>query len=317
MHSPAAPQGHLLYDCSAHFRLHWLGTKLREDAQGVQTRCPDAGNDYAVQVRVARGGSRTHRHRHTDKHSHTDTHAPPREQALPYIPCTRTGLQAAVGERYPFPLDGLFFVAKGAAHEAGPTPFVLIWKDASTSSFLFDGTRAGHTGPLPPLCATLQLGADGSLRLLDGTAPEGVGPTSADAAAAAQRSGRDLVTLAVSAVHVETGGEGLVAVEGATYRRQPSPAKTLPDSLSKLLFQHQLRTAPLTLERVLAVRAPRLLPPTPPPCLWGALPLTSATVSGGRPGGTGSEPSWRGGWARDGRRGGGRRVGASERERRP
>lgn len=253
-----------MYDCSAHFRLSWLATKMREDAEGADTRRPDAGNDYAMQVRVpARWAGPTDSPQ--AQFAGADWLPFSRlfsRQALPFIPCTRASLHAAVAGSYPFPLDGLYFVSKGAAHEAGPTPFVLIWKDASTSSFLFDGTRAGHTGPLPPLCVTLRGDADGMMRTLDGTAPEGLGAVMAQASAAAQRSGRDLFTVAVSAVHVEAGGEGRVAVEGAQYRRQPSPAKSLPDPLSKLLFQHLLRTTPLTLDRLLAVRCP------PPAQCW-------------------------------------------------
>lgn len=57
-------------------------------------------------------------------------------QATPYHECDRQGLAHAYSSPMPFIKDGLLFYLKAAHYQLGPTPLVLVWKDASVTRYL-------------------------------------------------------------------------------------------------------------------------------------------------------------------------------------
>lgn len=63
-------------------------------------------------------------------------HPPPCVQPTPYHECDRQGLAHAYASPVPFIKDGLLFHFKAAHYQLGPTPLVLLWKDASVARYL-------------------------------------------------------------------------------------------------------------------------------------------------------------------------------------
>lgn len=61
-------------------------------------------------------------------------------QPTPYHECDRQGLAHAYSSPVPFIKDGLLFHLKSAHYQLGPTPLVLLWKDASVARYLGVGS---------------------------------------------------------------------------------------------------------------------------------------------------------------------------------
>ncbi|CAM9508003.1 unnamed protein product, partial [Ectocarpus sp. 4 AP-2014] len=59
-----------------------------------------------------------------------------RIKPTPYHECDRQGLAHAYASPVPFIKDGLLFYLKTAHYQLGPTPLVLMWKDASVARYL-------------------------------------------------------------------------------------------------------------------------------------------------------------------------------------
>lgn len=104
-------KGYSMCDCSAEFRLFWVGSKLEE-----------AGA-------TAVAGSAPH---------HARRFAP-----VPAYRCTPEGLTAAHSGPVPFTRDGLWLLHREAHYAAGPTPLALLWKDAASSRYVIDTDPAG------------------------------------------------------------------------------------------------------------------------------------------------------------------------------
>eukprot|EP00752_Nemacystus_decipiens_P013797 g12249.t1 len=96
-------KGYPLYDCNADFRFYWVRTKLQE-ADGPLDSITSR-NAYRI-------------------------------KPTPYHECDRQGLAHAYSSPVPFIKDGLLFHLKSAHYQLGPTPLVLLWKDASVARYL-------------------------------------------------------------------------------------------------------------------------------------------------------------------------------------
>ncbi|CAM9132949.1 unnamed protein product [Scytosiphon promiscuus] len=92
-----------LYDCNTDFRFYWVRTKLMEADGPLDT--VSSRNAYRI-------------------------------KATPYHECDRQGLAHAYSSPMPFIKDGLLFHLKAAHYQLGPTPLVLMWKDASVTRYL-------------------------------------------------------------------------------------------------------------------------------------------------------------------------------------
>ncbi|CAM9115953.1 unnamed protein product, partial [Hapterophycus canaliculatus] len=92
-----------LYDCNTDFRFYWVRTKLMEADGPLDT--VSSRNEYRI-------------------------------KATPYHECDRQGLAHAYSSPMPFIKDGLLFHLKAAHYQLGPTPLVLVWKDASVTRYL-------------------------------------------------------------------------------------------------------------------------------------------------------------------------------------
>eukprot|EP00903_Cladosiphon_okamuranus_P016060 g14826.t1 len=96
-------KGYPLYDCNTDFRFYWVRTKLQE-ADGPLDSVTSR-NAYRI-------------------------------KSTPYHECDRQGLAHAYSSPVPFIKDGLLFHLKSAHYQLGPTPLVLLWKDASVARYL-------------------------------------------------------------------------------------------------------------------------------------------------------------------------------------
>jgi snurportin-1 len=99
-------KGHGLTDCSAEFRVYWLGTKLAE----ARTAISSSRNPCAI-------------------------------VPLPYAPCTPAQLQQVYAGETPFKgaaKDGMLFLHRESLYEPGPSPLLLSWADGSCSQRFYD-----------------------------------------------------------------------------------------------------------------------------------------------------------------------------------
>ncbi|CAM9613617.1 unnamed protein product [Ectocarpus sp. 6 AP-2014] len=96
-------KGYPLYDCNTDFRFYWVRTKLLEADGPLDT--VTSRNAYRI-------------------------------KPTPYHECDRQGLAHAYASPVPFIKDGLLFYLKTAHYQLGPTPLVLLWKDASVARYL-------------------------------------------------------------------------------------------------------------------------------------------------------------------------------------
>ncbi|CAM9998491.1 unnamed protein product, partial [Ectocarpus sp. 13 AM-2016] len=96
-------KGYPLYDCNTDFRFYWVRTKLLEADGPLDT--VSSRNGYRI-------------------------------KPTPYHECDRQGLAHAYASPVPFIKDGLLFYLKTAHYQLGPTPLVLLWKDASVARYL-------------------------------------------------------------------------------------------------------------------------------------------------------------------------------------
>mmetsp|Transcript_3243 Transcript_3243/g.5042 ORF Transcript_3243/g.5042 Transcript_3243/m.5042 type:complete len:417 (-) Transcript_3243:5-1255(-) len=199
------------YDCEAEFRFFWLHTKFEETAG------------------LSGGGAVAHSFR-----------------AVPHWECSLTGLEQAYRSPLPYPRNGLLFYHREGQYEIGLTPLVLLWKDATITTYLdADGEEtialkalqlstephqlALHTFegiPLVPLPSQLQ------------TAPVVCG---------------DVVRGAVASVGYTDSG--VPHVTGFQMHKVLSGKRVEGDSWSKILFKHQLRTSPITIDHIASVVA--------------------------------------------------------------
>eukprot|EP00887_Chlorella_sp_A99_P000428 scaffold17.g428.t1 len=210
-------RGHSLYGCTTEFRLFWAATKLAEEA--------------------AEAGA-------------APTSARPRRfLPLPAYPATPAGLRAAHSSPVPFTQasgqggggvpDGIYFLHREAHYTPGQTPLALVWKDAACSRYL----------------ATLEYRMDRTVATHD-DAPVVLGrmPEAFVASAGGRlRPGRLLrFAIGPGGFQFRDGqpvGADLHFLGPANQRRGRA------DSLSKIVFQHLARTAPITLDALLAAAA--------------------------------------------------------------
>ncbi|CAN0576217.1 unnamed protein product, partial [Ectocarpus sp. 12 AP-2014] len=108
--------GYPLYDCNTDFRFYWVRTKLLEADGPLDT--VSSRNGYRIKVRYIPAPSTFCIF-----------------QPTPYHECDRQGLAHAYASPVPFIKDGLLFYLKTAHYQLGPTPLVLLWKDASVARY--------------------------------------------------------------------------------------------------------------------------------------------------------------------------------------
>ncbi|KAK8812139.1 hypothetical protein WA556_004264 [Blastocystis sp. ATCC 50177/Nand II] len=158
----------------------------------------------------------------------------------PFFDCTESSLRRVYESSFPFQLNGLLFLQKTGRVDAGCSPLQLLWKDAHTAQYFVNTDRDGVV--LQRQEVTL-LYAQGCLVSLEGVAVgEGVLEGVLEAA---------LVRCAIEGVTRGEGGEW--RIERIEPLGLASMAKTLPDSLSKIVFQEMARVEPLSFEQILGV----------------------------------------------------------------
>lgn len=171
-----------------------------------------------------------------------------RFQNLPFFPCDSHGFNSAYQQNLGFLKNGLFFKSKKGPYIPGVNPYFLLWKDSGCCQSLYQNSMS-ETFP-----GYLKLNKSGSLITLDGVtlrrlSPEEMGQYDV-------RKG-DLVKVEIneddfSGVKIEEIAENnslilanLKVVGSARVKR-----RALPDTLSKLLFIHHIKSKPLTMSQI-------------------------------------------------------------------
>ncbi|GMH32746.1 hypothetical protein BSKO_00580 [Bryopsis sp. KO-2023] len=206
-------KGMPLCDCAAEFRLYWVREKLKES--GVLDR-------------------KNQKYRFDLVSSH---------------PCTSQGLAAAVQGPVPFVRDGILLAHKEGHYVAGITPLMLLWKDASCSTYFLDTDGSGQ---LPQYqMVTLTFDGDRHVETED-FPPVRLGSLCDDAIAAhsqALKKGR-LVKFTIQE-------QGIRIVDGEPqsadlhFQGLANQRKGRADSISKILFQYYARAGRISFDLLL------------------------------------------------------------------
>ena len=240
-------RGHRVTECTAEFRLFWLASKLAELPAEAATR------------------------------------GLPRFRALPYAPATPEAIRGAhSGAGLDAQVDGLLFLHREAHYVPGSTPLALLWKDAACSRYFIDTDKDGAIIFLISCCSLRVLLARRVLWHLsppfacpagtilpalqmvlvyqmDGTVATGDDPSwvlGRLPVEFTQRLGGKLTPGTL--LRFELGPQGFALApdgkpSGADLRLLGAAGsrRGRADALSKVLFQHAARTAPLSLEVLL------------------------------------------------------------------
>lgn len=207
--------GHELHDCTAEFRLFWKQSKMSE--------VPQLSTPLDAPAFVS----------------------------LPVLIPTPEGLHKAYNDNLPFIRDGLLFMHKEACYHGGQTPLALVWKDSQTSRYSIDTDASGI--PLDKQYVTLIYSGNEQRDMVTGDDwPMAVASLPRDFTikmAAHLERGKNLkFILPEDGVHELDNGNfwlNLVFVGAVNQRRKKA------DMISKILFQHMLRTQPLQFAHLL------------------------------------------------------------------
>jgi len=203
-----------MYDCTAEFRFFWLHSQLAD----VGAPADRGGGAFAF-------------------------------ANVPYYECDAAGLAAAYSAPVPYLKDGLLFFAKRGHYDPGLTPLVLLWKDAATTRYF--SPADDH------VFAVLQTDARGARRTCDSVAVAAVDGGARQAPRAGDLARYEIVLCGGGSPRPpcdEEDADDAPPVRGvaARFDKACSLKRPLADSWSKIVFALRHRTAPLTIETILA-----------------------------------------------------------------
>mmetsp|Transcript_37205 Transcript_37205/g.71346 ORF Transcript_37205/g.71346 Transcript_37205/m.71346 type:complete len:446 (+) Transcript_37205:164-1501(+) len=210
-------KGQAIYDCGYEFRAFWVACKMQE--------CD-----------AAQPPSPSHRYRLVP---------------LPAYECTPEGLQAAYQSPVPYIRGGLTFYNKEGHYTLGPTPLIMVWKDAQCSRYFIDTDKDGVV--LPQQRAVLRYTADGSL--VTGDDPPVV-MANLPASFVQMQADKLRPGLLIRCV---IGNQGMHIVDGRPVAAEvhwdglANQRRGGADSFTKVLFQYAARHQPLTIQHILEV----------------------------------------------------------------
>ncbi|CAH0481334.1 unnamed protein product [Peronospora belbahrii] len=164
------------------------------------------------------------------------------------IPCYESdpaGIMAAYSTTYPFLKDGLLFYMKAGHYEMGLSPLALVWKDGTTSRFLVTSAK-------PTIVLRLEGGGK------EFTTLEGIVLFAADQELIQQHelSEGDLASFSFELNDVNDVVEYQTPhLTSLTFVKRCSPQRALPDSWTKILFQHNARSGGIPIKQILETAA--------------------------------------------------------------
>eukprot|EP00466_Bigelowiella_natans_P017463 jgi/Bigna1/39557/e_gw1.33.57.1 len=171
---------------------------------------------------------------------------------VPRFDANVEGLKKAYNQKaHGFQLDGLLFLNKHTHYELGPTPLCLVWKDNKTSRFMVDSSDGKNVSRLQT--CTLYVSAEGEVKSLEnltvGVLPKNIlqvaaAASSASSSSSSSSSGKAiklgaLNKFSIKGISTMEGDQD--RVEGLSYLAPGSKARMLPDTWSKIVFQHCAR----------------------------------------------------------------------------
>ncbi len=160
---------------------------------------------------------------------------------LPKFPCDSQGFTKAYLSNFGYSKDGLLFVAKKGLYLSGVNPYFLLWKDAVCGLYL----------PKNSMCETidccLQITEKGELKTLDGVILQII---SKEIMNSMKICKGDLIKVEIN--EEELSGmrfddeEKVFLLKGLKIGEKIKGKRTLPDSLSKILFAYYTKNKALT-----------------------------------------------------------------------
>ena len=156
--------------------------------------------------------------------------------------CSLEGLRKAYYEKTPYLKDGLLFYHKEAGYEQGLNPYILIWKDASTSLYPIE-TDDGMINS--DIKVVLELDEYGKLHTLEKIY---IGEVDKDTLVKNKWYAGNLIRVTLTYFKLNEMADDIknsFEFEGIKDFKRSSAQRVVPDSISKIIYQYMMRYGPL------------------------------------------------------------------------
>lgn len=170
---------------------------------------------------------------------------------LPKRPCNSVVLQSCYNDSTPYAKDGILFYHKEAAYLSalhGTNPYILHWKDQFSSLYPFETEEGKEIND--DVLAVLKVDVNNGLKTFDEVPVAEIDEKKKENL---ELVTGNLITVALKGMKLnEMAGsvqEG-VRIDKAEPLKKPPVKKACADSLSKIIFQFQLRHKPLTYQEL-------------------------------------------------------------------